>query len=332
MLTKQTINVRDLNRILNDFSLGQVMSVTPLATSGNIAYVIKAKKEKNSQKIYFLRLCPTGPRWRSRGEIAAEIEVLKRLQKRGLPVVTPVDDAKGKAIIVWNNHFGYLREYIKGETKLKPTPAELYIFGQTLGRMHAVLLDLQTKNKRRHVFDPSETMKYFRLQKQTILKSKFSGNRKFVAAWEKEMISLKFPVSLFKGIIHEDLGRRHAVWEKKKIVALIDFDRCYYGALIWDLGQAVRGWCFKNDWQTFDRKGFVNLMKGYQSIRKISRAEKKCLVDAIKFGILERALSFCVRYTNFSHDTEDLDFALDSLFKQLPLVEKNRGCIIQTLK
>jgi Ser/Thr protein kinase RdoA (MazF antagonist) len=94
----------------------------------------------------------------------------------------------------------------------------------------------------------------------------------------------------------------------------------------------VRGWCFKNNWRNFDRTGFASLMEGYQAVRKLTRAEKKSLPAAIKFAILERALSFAGRYVNFSHDRADQSFARDSLLRQLPLIEKNKDFIIKTLK
>lgn len=331
MLTKQIISRPILNKILKDFSLGKIKTSEALPTSGNIAYVIRVFESKG-QASYFLRLCPDGQRWRSRQEIAAEIELISHLKKRGLPVIPPLVTKKGEAIISWDNHFGYLRKYIPGEIKAKPTPAELFIWGKTLGSMHAAVKNYQTKNKRRHIFNLIETKKYFLQQKSDILKSNFLNNKNFVNILQQELFSLSFPGSLPKGTIHEDLGRRHVLWNNNKIIAIIDFDRCYYGYLIGDLGQAVRGWCFKNNWRSFDRTRFASLMEGYQTARKLTRAEKKSLPAAIKFAILERALSFCCRYVNFSHDRADQSFALDSLLRQLPLIEKNKDFIIKTLK
>ncbi|MCX6798334.1 MAG: phosphotransferase [Candidatus Falkowbacteria bacterium] len=198
--------------------------------------------------------------------------------------------------------------------------------------MQAVLENYQTKNKRLHVFDLTATKKYFRAQKNNILKSNFLNKRPFVAALEKELFSLKFPATLPKGMIHEDLGRRHVLWQKDRIDAIIDFDRSYFGYLLFDLGQAGRAWGFKNNWHSFDRVGLARLLRGYQTERKLTKLEKELLPDAIKFAILERALSFCTRYLNFSKDPKDQAFAWNSVFKQLPLIDKNRGFIIETLK
>jgi len=66
----------------------------------------------------------------------------------------------------------------------------------------------------------------------------------FVIKFEKEISNLSFPKELPQGMIHEDLGKRHVLWQNNKISGILDFDRCYYGKLILDLGQAVRGWCF----------------------------------------------------------------------------------------
>lgn len=322
MLSKQTLKRADLVKILNGFSLGKILNIKALATSGNQAYVLRV-----ASGLYLLRLCPLGPRWRSPGEIAAEIELLDYLKKQGLPVISAWPDKNGKRIVSRGRHYGYLRPYCAGRAKFKPSPGNLLSFGGMLGKMQSALKNFQTKKKRRHIFDPEETKKYFLSQKNKILKSNFKNKEKFISTLEQELSGLKFPATLPAGMIHEDLGRRHVLWQKNKIVSLIDFDRAYFSYLLLDLGQAVRGWCFKNNWRLFDRRAFHQLMSGYQNVRKLNALEKKYLPAAIKFAILERALSFCTRYLDYSHDPEDENFALASVFTQLPKIEKNRKFI-----
>lgn len=317
MLTSQQISVDDLDQILDKFDLGEIKEIKPLVTSGNIAYLIKTK-----QQLYLLRLCPNGPRWRSKEEILAELEFINYLHRHNFPVFSAIKDKNGNEVISQKNHNGYLREFIAAQEKLNPSVEEVVKFGEMLGWLHSLIENYQTRSKRKHIFGLNETKQYFKEKKEKILQSNFKNKEKFVTKFESEIKALNFPNNLPMGMIHEDLGKRHVLWQGNKIVGIIDFDRCYYGKLILDLGQAIRGWCFENDWQRWSNKNFMALINGYQKRRQLTNLENKHLTQVIKFGILERALSFCLRFIEVTQDKGDEEFALDSVFRQLDLVPK----------
>lgn len=317
MLIKQQIPVSEIKRILRQFNLGKIKKIVAFPTSGNISNVIEAKKKK-----YFLRLCPKNVRFRSREEIAAELELIERLRANKFPVLPAIQDKKGEAIIFWRGHYGYLREFVRAREKPNPTAREVEKFGEILGWFHSLTENFRTKNPRRHIFDLAAAKKLFEKNKEKILASGFKNKKEFVAKFQKEINSLKFPGELTRGMIHEDLGRRHVLWTKDKVRAIIDFDRSYFGLLVLDLGQACRGWCFIRNWTVWSGKNFKALILGYERRRKLTKIEKQYLIKAIKFGILERALSFCLRFINVTNDKEDEHFALDSVFRQLDSLPK----------
>lgn len=319
MLTKQKLPRQDLDRILSSYDLGSINQIKPLVTSGNIAYMVETGKGK-----FFLRLCPTGPRYRSKGEVAAELELIDHLLQNKFPAPVPVVNKDGEIITSWKGHYGYLRYYIEAEAILEPTITEVEEFGKVLGWLHRLVEGFKTKNKRTHIFDLSQTLKHFRLNKNRILKSNFKNSDQFVAKVEKELSQLEFPLDLPLGMIHEDLGKRHALWKKSKIICLVDFDRSYYGQLVLDVGQSVRGWCFVKDWSKWSNNNFQALISGYQSKRLLTDLEKKCLPEAIKFGVIERGIAFCLRYIEVTQDPEDEDFAYKSAFDFLKMLENNR--------
>lgn len=327
MLTKQKLPAPVIVDIFQKYDLGEIKKVEPLVTSGNIAYVIKSDSGK-----YLLRLSPFGPRWRSKEEIAAELELIDCLLTHNFPVPKPITMKNGKRIIFWKNHFGYLREFFEGEFKSNPTLKEIKKFGKLMGCFHNLVQNYETKNKKEHIWDLEETKKRFQQNKNIILKSNFKKKKEFVKRFDKEISLLNFPKDLPSGTVHEDLGKRHVLWQEDKITGLIDFDRYYHGRLVLDLGQACRGWCFVNGWTRWDKKNFQALIAGYQSKRKLTRIEKKYLVDSIKFGILERSLAFCLRFIGLTQDVEDQDFANRGLFNLVAIVEKNRKQIEKFLE
>jgi len=308
-----------VEKIIGNYKLGRIEKIEPLKTSGNFSFILTSKENK-----YILRLSPSGPRSRSRDEIAAEIELLRYLKSKSFPALAPVKDGGGNEILSWKNHFGYLRAFCGATAKLSPTVAEVKKFGEVLGRFHRLIQGYQTKEKRTHVFDAPATKRLFLKKKTAILASDFKNKKAFIDKFEKEINSLVFPNTLPRGMIHEDLGRRHVLWSKNKIMAIVDFDRTYYGHLILDLGQACRGWCFVNDWNKWSDENFRALISGYEKKRRLTDLERRCLFDAIKFGVLERSLSFCLRYLYVNRNKADQNFALDGLFNQLKLLQAHR--------
>jgi len=316
MPNKQDLPRETVEDILNQFDLGQIEKIEPLTTSGNISYVIGTDRKK-----YFLRLClENGPRWRSNEEIAAEIELIDYLHAARFPVFVPIKNKNGEEAIHFGKHNGYLREFIEAEEKLTPSFEEITKFGETIGWLHSLTENYKTRNHRAHIFDLTETKRHFLESKDMILTSNFKDKNKFVEKFEKEISSLNFPDNLPQGTIHEDLGKRHVLWQKDEVVGIVDFDRSYFGKLVLDLGQACRGWCFVDDWQKWSDENFQALLQGYEKKRKLTELEKKYLFDAIKFGIIERSLSYCLRFIGVTHNKEDEEFALDSIFRQIGLV------------
>ncbi len=145
-----------------------------------------------------------------------------------------------------------------------------------------------------------------------------------MAKLEKELFALSFSEELPQGLIHEDLGRRHVLWQNNKISCILDFDRCYYGQLVLDLGQAIRGWCFIDDWQKWSNQNLAALLKGYSQKRGLTNLEKEHLFEAVKFGLLERGLSFCLRFIEVSQASSDEEFARQSVFDLLKILSQHK--------
>ena len=103
---------------------------------------------------------------------------------------------------------------------------------------------------------------------------------------EKELafLSKNWPLnSLPKGIIHADLFPDNVLFENRKISGIIDFYFSCYDFLAYDLAILVNAWCFSK--KNFKQDFYENLIKGYQSVRPLTKNEKK------KFNILLRGAS-----------------------------------------
>lgn len=330
MLTKQKLPLPVLKKILKDYDLGKIKKIEPVATSGNITFLITSEIGK-----FVLRLCPKGVRRRSKEEILAELELIDYLLKNGFLIPKPVNKRNGQRVINWQNHFGYLKEYAQGKPILKPNLKQIQEFGKVVGWLHSLIENYKTQHQRKHIWDLKETKKWFHQDKKKILNSSFKNAKEFVSRFEKEINSLSFPSELPKGMIHEDLRKQHILWQNNEITSVLDFDRCYYGFLILDLGQAIRSWCFINNWTKWSNENLKAFLKGYIIKRKLKNIEKGYLFPAIKFAVLERALAFYLRYFEETKDKEDEKFVWHSINDNkglLGMLNRNETKIKQIIK
>lgn len=321
MMIKSNVEEKFIKEVISSFDFKNA-NIRPIKTSGNVAYAIKTSKKE-----YFLRLSSSGQRGRSKNEIEAEIEFLKYLKKKHIPVSAPIKNKKGTSVISYNNHFGYIREFINGHDKQNPTNNEVRRFGELLGKFHNVIENFRTKNKRAHIFDIKTTRKHFIEDIPDIIKNGGSCKEKFIQLYKREINNLKLDKGLPKGTIHEDLGKRHVLWKGNEIVQMIDFDRSYYGPIILDLGQACRGWCFVDNWKKWSNSNFDSLLSGYSKYRKLNRHEQKSLIASIKFAVLERSLAFVLHYAYGERKKDEWSRGMDGLFKNLPAIVDNEKII-----
>lgn len=281
-----------------------VNEIKRLETSGNLTFLISTDKSK-----YILRLCGDKPRDRTYEEILSETKLLKFLVENNIPVPDPIE-INNDFVISINNRNGILYEYLEDNAIENPNLTYCFNVGEILGKIHNLTSNFEHPHKRRR-WDLESTKKFFQEIKEELSKDGFLQEHQFVEAVESALNDLNFPEELPSGVIHEDLGKRHVLFDGNKISRILDWDRSYNGQFILDLGQTIRGWCF-NDWKEWDKEKFHSVLNGYESQRKLTPLEEEYLLKAIKFGIIERALAFATLFLN-NKKTEDGEFAISSM-------------------
>ena len=120
-------------------------------------------------------------------------------------------------------------------------------------------------------------------------------------------IKKKWPKSMPNGIIHSDLFIDNIFFYKKKYYGFIDF---YFSAndfLAYELATCVNALCFKKRNKVFvlDKNKSAQLLRGYQSIRKLNSKEKSNF-NTLCRGSALRYLLTCLLYTSPSpRDVEE---------------------------
>ena len=139
------------------------------------------------------------------------------------------------------------------------------------------------------------------LLKSIKFKSKsLAPNLEAVLKKNLQEIKKDWPKNLPKGIIHGDLFIDNIFFNKNKFAGFIDFYFSCNDYLMYEIAICINALCFdkKNNKFTINKKKVKNLIKGYQSIKKISKKEKNALNILCRGAALRYLLTRIYDYFN----------------------------------
>ena len=213
--------------------------------------------------------------FQSANELMHELEIVKRLKDK-IPIPYPILSkekevyvtSNGKKVIIYPFLNG--RPVKRGESLSEDT---LYELGKYFGTIHDT----------RHIVginkhDKFEEVKSFFDKISRKSRGYFIAKKTF-DLFEREGFN---PTKLPQGLIHADLNTENMLFEKGDIVSLLDFEDAHIGAFIFDLGICILDTCWRN--RELSEKRIKAIVKGYESIRKLTKEEKKHLIDAALFA------------------------------------------------
>jgi len=128
---------------------------------------------------------------------------------------------------------------------------------------------------------------------------KFINLEKFLKSNFRE-IKNKWPKKLPNGIIHGDLFIDNIFFKKDKISGIIDFYFAANDYFMYEIAICINALCFNKKKSQFklNKKKVKNLIRGYESIKKISVIEKKSLNILCRAAAMRYFLTRLYDYTN----------------------------------
>ena len=128
---------------------------------------------------------------------------------------------------------------------------------------------------------------------------KFTNIEKFLKINFKD-IKMKWPKKLPSGIIHGDLFIDNIFFKKDKLSGIIDFYFAANDYFMYEIAICVNGLCFDKRASKFflNKKKVKNLIIGYESIKKVSIAEKKSLNILCRGAAMRYFLTRLFDYSN----------------------------------
>jgi homoserine kinase type II len=317
MAVKTKIIDSNFKKILTEYSIGDFKEAKPFSAGCvQTNVLLKTSKGKFAFRLYENR---------SKEYILFELNVLYYLNKHEYPCAMPIRNLHGKLISKFKRKYFAIFEYIDGNHIKKPAALILPEIAKKLAALHNISQGYKPKYfEFRESHEPKFVLKTIR-EIQTKVKSKQERSRK-VKFIKEELIQLKFPGSLPKGVNHCDYDFANIKLKNNMISGILDFDDSCYTYLVFDIGSLVYYWAWiqEKDFK-FNFKKAKILIKSYSKKRKMSVIEKKHVFDGLKMQILVyMGWFFASKYKNidvFEESCKQLQFlnniGRDEFYKKL---------------
>jgi len=282
------INKKDISYINKKFEVEKIINFKGIKQGiENTNYLLRSKNKKFILTIFEKRV--------SKKEIPFFMKLMDQLNNSKINCPKPLKDKNGNYLIRIKNKTACIVSFLKGKDKKKLNLKNCHNIGKMIAQMH-----LSTKKIRLFRKNSMSIKNLNPLLNSIKFKSKkFTNIDKFLKTNFKD-IKKKWPKKLPTGIIHGDLFIDNIFFKNNKLSGIIDFYFAANDYFMYEIAICVNALCFdkKNSKFKINKKKIKNLIKGYESIKKISIKEKKSLNILCRGAAMRYFLTRLYDYTN----------------------------------
>jgi len=232
----------------------------------NTNYLLRSKNKKLILTIFEKRVLNR--------EIPFFMQLMDTLNNSGINCPKPLKDKSGNYLIKLKGKTACIVSFIEGSDKIKLNSKNCFDIGKIIARMHSI-----TKNIKLYRKNSMSIENLNPLLKNIKFKSKrFTNLEKFLKV-NLNYLKKNWPKKLPLGIIHGDLFIDNIFFKKNKLSGIIDFYFAANDYFMYEIAICINALCFdiKKSKFIINKQKVNNLIKGYESIKKISLKEKKSL-------------------------------------------------------
>ena len=256
------INKLEFKKYLEDYSLEDLNYFKGIKEGiENTNYFFKTKSNKYVLTIYENKITE---RIKEKN-LFFFVELINFLRKVKFPCPKILYNNKNKQLNSYKNKQFTIIDFVKGKIEKKISIQHCYKLGKILATLHKKTL--RFKKERKNNFSLNEWSK-------SIKKVKLSKKESIFLKKEINYIKKNWPKKLPKGIIHGDLFPDNVFFKNNNIVGIIDLSNACNDFFCYDLSICINSWCYE---KKLNIDKMRNLIKGYNSIRKIKIQEIKYL-------------------------------------------------------
>ena len=279
---------KDIHLINSKFNIDEIKSFQGIKKGiENTNYLLKTKKEKFILTIFEKRV--------SNKEIPFFMKLMDNLNQSKISCPKPLKDKNGNYLIKLKNKTACVVTFLKGKDKQTLNLNNCYQVGKIISQMHSITKKLKFSRK-----NSMGIKKLNPLLKSIKFKSKKNSNLEKFLMQNLSNIKKNWPAKLPYGIIHGDLFIDNIFFNKDKLSGVIDFYFAANDFFMYEIAICINALCFDKKKNKFliNKQKVKNLIKGYESVRKITIGEKKSLNILCRGAAIRYLLTRLYDYSN----------------------------------
>jgi len=283
------ISKNDLISIDRKFNLGKIISFKGIKKGiENTNYLIRTKNNKYILTIFEKRV--------QKKDLPFFMSLMDKLNNHKINCPKPQKSKKGNYLVNIKNKPASIVSFVEGKEKNKLKIKDCYEIGKNIAKLHMV--SKKIKLYRKNSMSLSSWPKL--LNKIGNKSNKIDVNLSDLMKTSLRDIKKRWPRKLSSGIIHGDLFIDNIFFKNNKFYGYIDFYFSSNDFLIYEIAICINALCFekKNKKFIFNKIKSKNLLKGYSSVRKLSKDEKKSLNVLCRGAALRYLLTRTYDYLN----------------------------------
>ncbi len=282
------ISKRDLSIINNNFNIEKIVSFHGIKKGiENTNYLLKSKKKKYILTIFEKRV--------SEKEIPFFMELMDILNSFKISCPKPLKTNNKNYLIKLKKKSACVVSFLEGKDKKLLKTNDCFAIGKSIARMHQITKKIKLNRKNSMGINKLEP-----LLKSINFKSNETSNLKIFLKNNLKNIRKNWPKKLPKGIIHGDLFIDNIFFKKNKLSGIIDFYFAANDYFMYEIAICINALCFDNKKRKFvmNKQKIKSLIKGYESIKKISLKEKNSLNTLCRGAAIRYLLTRLYDFSN----------------------------------
>ena len=282
------ISNKEISSINKKFEIDRIINFKGIKQGiENTNYLLKSKNKKFILTIFEKRV--------SKKEIPFFMKLMDQLNTYKINCPNPIKNKNGNYLINIKNKTACIVSFLNGKDKKSLSSKNCYEIGKTIAKMHlcAIKIKLYRKNSM-GIKNLNHLLNSIKFKSK-----KFNNLEKFLKNNFRD-IKEKWPKKLPKGIIHGDLFIDNIFFKKDKLSGIIDFYFAANDYFMYEIAICVNALCFDKKKSKFliNKKKVKNLIKGYESVKKISLKEKESLNILCRGAAMRYFLTRLFDYSN----------------------------------
>ena len=282
------ISAKDIYLLSNNFNIGKVIKFQGIKQGiENTNYFLKTKKNKYILTIFEKRV--------QKKDLPFFMKLMDQLNNANINCPKPLKNNNGNYLIKLKSKTACIVSFLEGKDKSKLNSKNCFEVGKIIAQMHSVTKNIKiTRKNSMGIKNLDPLLKSIKFKSK-----KFNNLEKFLKNNLKD-IKKRWPKKLPSGIIHGDLFIDNIFFKKNKLSGIIDFYFAANDYFMYEIAICINALCFDNKKSKFkiNKQKIKDLIKGYESIKKISLKEKKSLNILCRGAAMRYLLTRLYDYSN----------------------------------